>query len=62
MKIIHFIKILKQEINNICWPTMDATIKTTFTILITSILLSLILCIMDKTLFLIISSIMTLRF
>lgn len=62
MKIINFIKNLKLEINNICWPKFQETMKITLTILFSSILLSLILWIIDKTLFYIISFIINIRF
>ncbi|QCI25844.1 preprotein translocase subunit SecE [Buchnera aphidicola] len=62
MKIIKFIQSLKLEIHNICWPKFYDTMQITFTILFSSILLSLILWTIDKTLFFIISSIIHARF
>ncbi|QCI27045.1 preprotein translocase subunit SecE [Buchnera aphidicola] len=62
IKIINFINMIKLEINNIYWPSFNETIKITCSIFIISILLSLILWIIDKFLFIIITFILNLRF
>ncbi|WP_343128224.1 preprotein translocase subunit SecE [Buchnera aphidicola (Takecallis taiwana)] len=62
MKILYFIQRLKNEINNICWPEYTTTLQMTFTIFSVSTILSLVLWVIDKTLFFIISSIINIRF
>ncbi|WP_428994189.1 preprotein translocase subunit SecE [Buchnera aphidicola] len=62
MNIINFIKSLVLEIKSIQWAEKKDTAKITVVIIISSVILSFVLWVLDQVIFFIISFIINLRF